>query len=170
MTARPTFLLNLISTRFQLSDKNPKPTPEVLFNLFGKLQITGFSHQNWRYHMFFLLCNFTHFFHQVFIDTINLIHVITMKKRFFFVNSRISVRAIHHKTYTLSGSFLEYLKYDMHSYTITIAFKHSWEKRYFFRKERIKLIVSPKKTPKINATLLKCTQRNKGSKGVILQR
>lgn len=59
-----------------------------------------------------------------------------MKKRFFFVNSRISVGAIHHKTYTLSGSFLEYLKYDMLSYTITIAFKHSWEKRYFFPKRK----------------------------------
>lgn len=59
-----------------------------------------------------------------------------MKKRFFFVNSRISVRAIHHKTYTLSGSFLEYLKFDMHGYTITIAFKHSWEKRIFFSEKK----------------------------------
>lgn len=39
------------------------------------------------------------------------------------------------------------------------------KKDIFFRKERIKLIVSPKKTPKTNATLLKCTQRNKGSGG-----
>lgn len=135
MTAWPTFLLNLISTRFQLSDKNPKPTPEVLFNLFGKLQITGFSHQNWRYHMLFLLCNFTHFFHQVFIDTINLIHVITMKKRFFCKFSNIRQSNSSQNLYS-KRVFFEYLKYDMHSYTITIAFKHSWEKRYFFPKRK----------------------------------
>lgn len=49
----------------------------------------------------------------------------------------------------------------MYSYMIMIVFKYLWEKRYFFRKERIKLIVLLKKIFKINVIFLKCMQRNK---------